>query len=221
MAESRSENVSVAEIPSLDWNRALVLPMGAEPGAPLEPDERYPADVAVLTFDSVAEAENAALRIEALDPARYLRGPVRVASPVQTLRQYRETRRTFDRLIALVAILTAISAVVGVSNILSASVIARTREIGLRRAVGARSADIVGQFRAEGLLVGALGGGAGLAAGALASALLSRSSGSGGGLSGLTLFALAGGCLVIGILTGLRPSQRAAQIDPAAALREG
>ena len=221
LAESESENVSVAEIPSLDWNRAIVVPLGTEPEAPLEPESRYSADLAVLSFDTVAEADAAVGRIESLDRERYRSGPVRVASPVQTLRQYRQTRSTFDKLIGLVAVLTALSAVVGVSNILSASVIARTREIGLRRAVGARSADIIRQFRAEGILLGAIGGGAGLFAGLLMSLLLTHSSGPGAALSGMTLCGLAAVCLVIGILTGLRPSHRAAQIDPAAALREG
>jgi putative ABC transport system permease protein len=221
MAECESENVSVAEIPSLDWNRAVVVSLGAEPGAPLVPDARYPADVAVLSFDTVSEADAAVGRIVALDPQRYRGGPVRVASPVQTLRQYRQTRQTFDRLIWLVAFLTAASAVVGISNILSASVIARTREIGLRRAVGARSIDIIRQFQAEGVLLGAIGGGVGLLAGLVLSLLLTRSSGSGAALSGATLCGLAAACLVIGVLTGLRPSRRAAQIDPAAALREG
>jgi putative ABC transport system permease protein len=221
MAESESENVSVAEIPSLDWNRAVVVSLGAEPGAPLVPDARYPADVAVLSFDSVSEADAAVGRIVALEPQRYRGGPVRVASPVQTLRQYRQTRRTFDRMIWLVGLLTAASAVVGVSNILSASVIARTREIGLRRAVGARSSDIIRQFQAEGILLGAIGGGVGLLTGVLLSLLLTRSAGSGAALSGATFCGLAAVCLVIGVLTGLRPSRRAAQIDPAAALREG
>jgi len=221
LAENESENVGVGEIPSLDWNRAVVTPLGAEPGAPLEPDSRYPADVAVLSFDTVGQADRAARRIEDLDPQRYRSGPVRVAAPIQTLRQYRQTRQTFDRLIGLVAVLTALSAVVGVSNILSASVIARTREIGLRRAVGARSTDIVRQFQAEGILLGAIGGGAGLIAGVVLSVALTRSAGPGAALPGATLCGLAAICLVIGVLTGLRPSHRAARIDPAAALREG
>jgi len=221
MRECESENVSAGEIPSLDWNRAVVVPLGTEPDAALEPDARYPADVAVLSFRSVGEADRAVAFIERLDPERYRSGAVRIASPVQTLRQYRQTRRTFDRLIWLVAFLTAASAVVGISNILSASVIARTREIGLRRAVGARSLDIVRQFQAEGVVLGALGGGAGLVAGLLISLLLTRSSGPASAVSALSLCGLAAACLAMGVLAGLRPSLRAARIDPAAALREG
>jgi putative ABC transport system permease protein len=146
---------------------------------------------------------------------------VRVASPLQTLRHYRQARRTFDRIVWIVVLLTAASAIVGISNLLSASVIARTREIGLRRAVGARATDIVLQFQAEGLLVGLLGGGLGLAAGAALSFAILDPAGSGAPLSFATFSALAAGCALAGVATGIRPSIRAARIDPAAALREG
>ena len=221
MKECDSENVSVGEIPSLDWNRAVVVPLGTEPDAPLESDATYPIDVAVLAFGNVADADRAAARIARLDPNRFERGPVRVAAPVQTLRQYKQSRRLFDRMMWLVALLTAGSAVIGISNILSASVVARTREIGLRRAMGARSSDIVGQFQAEGIVLGAIGGGAGLAIGVSTSFLLTRGAGPGGAVSAAALCLLAVGCLVMGVLAGLRPSLRASRIDPAEALREG
>jgi putative ABC transport system permease protein len=144
-----------------------------------------------------------------------------IASPFQTLRHFKQTRRTFDRLIWLVALLTGASAVFGISNLLSASVIARTREIGVRRAVGARARDIVLQFQLEGILLGVLGGGAGLAIGLAISLLSMDRSGGGRTLSLLSFSALAVSSVAIGILTGIRPSARAALVDPAAALRDG
>ena len=222
LAEAAAEGASVGEIPALDWNRAVVVPLGMEPEAAREAEARYPVDVAVLAFGSAAEADRAAGLFERVDAERYgPGGSVRVASPIQTLRQYKETRRTFDRIVWLVALLTAASAVLGISNLLSASVLARTKEIGLRRAVGARSDDIVLQFQAEGLLLGVLGGGLGLLAGAAISAATVDRGGAGASLSLLSFSALAGLCVVIGILTGIRPSLRASRIDPAQALREG
>ena len=216
-----SESASVGELPSLDWNRALLVPLGAEPGSQAQPDVRYPVDVAALAFATVAQAQAAASLLEKIDPERYLRGPVRLASPIQTLRQYRQTRRTFDRIVWLVVMLTGASAVIGVSNLLSASVIARSREIGLRRAVGARSRDIVLQFRAEGALLAVAGGGLGLAAGVAASLLLADRSAGASSFPILSFATLAAGCVVLGVLTGIRPSLRASRIDPAQALREG
>lgn len=221
LAECETEGASAGEIPSLDWNRAIVLPLGAEPGSASESDERYPIDVAVLSFRSPSAANEALRFALLLDRARYQDGPVRLASPYQTLRQYRQTRRTFDRLIWIVALLTGASAVFGISNLLSASVIARTREIGVRRAVGARARDIVLQFQLEGILLGVIGGGAGLFAGIAVALLTMDRSGGGPFLSLFSFSVLAVSCVAVGVLTGLRPSRRAARIDPAAALRDG
>jgi ABC-type antimicrobial peptide transport system permease subunit len=221
LAPCETESASVEEIPSLDWNRAIVLPLGAEPGSAEDPKARYPIDVAVLSYSSASEAEGAMRLALSVDPGRYRNGPVRLASPSQTLRQYKQARRTFDRLIWLVALLTGASAVFGISNLLSASVIARTREIGVRRAVGARTKDIVLQFQLEGILLGILGGGAGLLAGILVSLVAMERSDGGSAMSLASFSLLAASCVAVGILTGIRPAQRAARIDPAAALRDG
>ncbi len=221
LEETRVETAATGDVPSIDWNRAILVPLGAEPGV-ADADAREPIDVAVLAFGSAAEAERASGFPGRLDPGRFgPAGGVRIASPVQTLRQYRQTRRTFDRIVWIVVLLTAASAIIGISNLLSASVIARTREIGVRRAVGARAADIVLQFQAEGLLIGVLGGLLGLAIGAVVSAAVLDRSGTGAPLSFARFSLLAAACALAGIATGVRPSLRAARIDPAAALREG
>lgn len=219
--ETAVEGASTGDVPSVDWNRAVVVPLGTEPDATEDPDTRYPVDVAVLAFDDVSRADEAARVAERLFAAGPAEPAVRVASPIQTLRQYKQTRRTFDRIVWVVGLLTALSAIAGISNLLSASVVARTREIGLRRAVGARSSDIVLQFRAEGLLLGVLGGGAGLLAGLFISFLTIDRSASGSSLSLASFSGLALACVAIGVATGIRPSLRASRIDPAQALREG
>ena len=222
LVDASSEGASVGEIPALDWNRAIVVPLGAEPEAVAEPDARYPLDIAIAQFENPSQADAAASLAQKADPGRYgPSGPVRIASPVQTLRQYRQTRRTFDRIVWLVCLLTAASAVIGISNLLSASVIARAKEIGLRRAVGARSNDIILQFQAEGLLLGLVGGGLGLAAGLLLSLASLDASEPGASLSLASFSLLAGCCALFGVFTGIRPSIRASRIDPAQALREG
>jgi putative ABC transport system permease protein len=220
LERSRVETAATPELPSLDWNGALLVPLGNEP-ADGDLDAREPVDIAVLAYDSPVAAERAAALAAAVEPERYgARGSIRIAAPVQSLRHYRQARRTFDRLVWLVVLLTAAAAIVGVSNLLSASVAARTREIGLRRAVGARGRDIVLQFQAEGLLLGVAGGGLGLLLGA-ALGWTVGGGGSGGSLSLAGFAALAAGSAVAGIATGIRPSIRASRIDPAEALRDG
>jgi ABC-type antimicrobial peptide transport system permease subunit len=221
LAECVSESAAVADLPSLDWNNAVLVPLGAEPGSRDESDTRYPIDLAVLSYSNTRQVTGADRLSRSIDPERYAGGPVRLASPYQTLRQYRQARRTFDRLVWLVALLTAASGVLSISNLLSASVIARTREIGVRRAVGARTRDILLQFQVEGMLLGLLGGGAGLIVGLAISLASMEHSGGSASVPLASYSLLAASCVAIGILTGIRPSQRAARIDPAAALRDG
>ncbi len=222
LEESLSESANLGEIPALDWDDALLVPLGEEPGAFTEPDARYPMDVAVLRFATAGEAARAAGEAPRLSPERFgPSGGLAAASPLQTLRGYKQARHTFDRLIWLVGALTAISAVLGISNLLSAAVSARAREIGVRRAVGARSRDIVLQFQIEGLLLGILGGTAGLALGGLVSLLAIDRSGGGPLISLLSFSALALLSAAIGVAAGIQPAIRASRIDPAAALREG
>ena len=191
-------------------------------GSAAEPDTRYPIDAAVLEFPTAGLASDAARRAVRLDPARFgAGGPAAVASPLQTLRNYKQARRTFDRLIFLVGLLTAFSAVLGISNLLSAAVYARSREIGVRRAVGARSRDIILQFQLEGLLLGVLGGSAGLALGFLVTLLTADRSAGSGVLSVVSFSGLALTSAAIGVAAGIQPAIRASRIDPAAALREG
>lgn len=221
LALSDSETAGLGDLPALDWDRALVLPLGSEPAADVAPAERYPLDAAVLRFPSTGGVEPAARFLPHLDPARYgASGAVLVTSPLSALRSYRVTRRAFDRLVALVGLLTALSAVLGISNLLSASVAARSREIGVRRAVGARARDIVLQFELEGLLLGVAGGAAGVALG-LAIALAAGEKGGGGAISIASLAVLGAIAAGIGVAAGIRPAMRAARIDPAQALREG
>lgn len=116
----------------------------------------------------------------------------------------------------------AISLVVGgivVMNIMLVSVTERTKEIGIRKAVGARKADILRQFLIEAVTVTALGGAIGVVTGFALAYLLSALMGfplllsSGSAVLGVTVSS------VVGIISGLWPAWRAARLDPIEALR--
>src|SRR5262249_4047521 len=91
LAETPAEAASAGAIPSVGWNRAVVVPLGTEPEPVRASDGRYPLDVAVLRFASAADADAAADLLPRILRARPGREEaIRVASPIQTLRQYKQ-----------------------------------------------------------------------------------------------------------------------------------
>ena len=211
---SASEAGSGGELAGVDWDSGLLVPLGSEPGAAAAPETDYPVDLLVLRFSDPGEAARAARLLAPLVPAG-----AAVTTPTQAVEQYRAAHRSFDRVVLLVSVLTAASAAFGVTNLLRASVRARSVEIGLRRAAGARREDVRLQFLAEGLLLGLGGGLLGIALGALLSVTLLARAGWTPHFAPVTLLLLAGGSAAFGIAAGIRPANEAAALDPAATLR--
>jgi macrolide transport system ATP-binding/permease protein len=129
-----------------------------------------------------------------------------------------QTQNTFTNLLGAVAVISLIVGGIGVMNIMLVSVTERTREIGIRMAVGARSFDVLLQFLTEAVVVCALGGMIGVVLGIAGGWATSRSMG------WLTVInatpgVLAFGCAFLtGIVFGLLPARKAARLDPVEAL---
>jgi putative ABC transport system permease protein len=205
---------SGGELAGVDWDTGLLVPLGSEPLASASPAGDYPVDLVALRFANPGEAARAARLLAPLVPAG-----AAVTTPTQAVEQYRAAHRSFDRVVLLVSVLTAASAAFGVTNLLRASVRARTLEIGLRRAAGARREDVRLQFLAEGLLLGLGGGLLGILLGAFLSVTLLSRAGWTPHFAPGTLLLLAGGSAAFGIAAGIRPANEAAALDPAATLR--
>ncbi len=104
-------------------------------------------------------------------------------------------------------------------NIMLVSVTERTREIGIRMAIGARPRDVLTQFLIEAIMLSALGGIVGIAlgiGGALAYAIFTQNSFV---LSPLAVLLAFGFAAIVGIIFGYYPARRAARLDPIVALR--
>jgi putative ABC transport system permease protein len=108
---------------------------------------------------------------------------------------------------------------IGIMNIMLVSVRERTREIGIRKAIGARQRDILAQFLIEALTLSVLGGAIGTVLGLLTSAAIGNVAGWGFTFNPLTVVVALAFSLGVGVVFGTWPARQAARLDPITALR--
>lgn len=137
-----------------------------------------------------------------------------------TIRQNIEkTTATMTLLISAIAVISLIVGGIGVMNIMLVSVTERTREIGVRMAVGARQSDILRQFLIEAVLVCLCGGALGIALAYLIGVVFAQTGGSFQMIYSTTSIVAAFACsTLIGVLFGFLPARNAARLDPVDAL---
>jgi len=142
-----------------------------------------------------------------------------VSVPLALLRQAEATKRTFNIVLGSIACISLLVGGIGIMNIMLASVTERTREIGIRRAIGAKRRQIISQFIIETVVLSTIGGLIGLGLGVLIPLLITYFSKMPTVITlesiVMPLFISAG----IGITFGLYPAIRAAKVDPIVALR--
>lgn len=141
------------------------------------------------------------------------------ASWEEMAKSLRQANRTFTLLLAAAAAVSLVVGGIGVMNIMLVSVAARTREIGLRMAVGARERDVMVQFLLEAVLLAAIGGALGLLLGAAGLAFARHGLNWATAVSPTMLMLALAMAAGTGIVFGYGPARRAAILDPVVALR--
>lgn len=130
-----------------------------------------------------------------------------------------ETTATMTALLAGVAAVSLLVGGIGIMNIMLVSVTERTREIGVRKALGATRRNILSQFLVEAVVLCMAGGAMGVAVGATASSIMSSTFGWDTAMSPRAIALAFGFAAAVGILFGVWPARRAAVLDPITALR--
>src|SRR5262245_5773082 len=142
-----------------------------------------------------------------------LRHPTEIAEAVKA------STRTMEALLAAIASVSLLVGGIGIMNIMLVSVTERTREIGLRQAVGARGRDVLRQFLVEAVILSLIGGVVGIALGTVGAQTIANSFQWPTRVSPNAI-ALAFGCsAAIGVFFGYYPARQAARLDPIEALR--
>ena len=142
-----------------------------------------------------------------------------VVVPRDLLNQRMRTQRTFNVVIGSVAVLSLLVGGIGIMNIMLTSVLERTREIGLRRVVGATARDIVVQFLTESLIVTLSGGGIGILVGVATSYGITAYAEWSTSVSLLAVALAFGVSAVVGLVFGIYPALQAARLQPVDAVR--
>ncbi len=147
------------------------------------------------------------------------KGDYEVQVPLALLRQAEQSKRMFNLVLGSIAGISLLVGGIGIMNIMLASVTERTREIGIRRAIGARRAHIIAQFLVETSTLSGFGGLVGIGVGVLIPRLITRFSGMPTEVPAYALILSFTISVGIGIVFGLYPAFRAAKLDPITALR--
>ncbi len=174
---------------------------------------------AVIRVDDVNKVESRAEAIRHLMTSNHKKEDWRIIVPVELLKQAERTKQIFSIVLGSIAAISLLVGGIGIMNIMLASVTERTREIGIRRALGARQNDIVVQFLIETVLLAGVGGVLGVALGLSIPLAVTHFAGVTTVIkmwSPILAFSIS---VFTGIAFGIYPARRAALMNPVEALR--
>ncbi len=143
----------------------------------------------------------------------------KIDMPLALLQQAEATKRTFSIVLGSIAGISLLVGGIGIMNIMLASVTERTREIGVRRAIGAKRRQIIVQFLIETIVLSTIGGLIGIGIGMSIPLLVTYFAGMPTVVPMYSLVLSVGISMAVGLLFGLYPAVRAANLDPIEALR--
>jgi putative ABC transport system permease protein len=173
----------------------------------------------LIQVESTEEVESTAEAIRVMLQRFHKKNDFRISVPLGLLRQAKATKRRFNIVLGSIAAISLLVGGIGIMNIMLASVMERTREIGIRRAIGAKRKQIVGQFLIETVVLSTVGGLIGTAIGILLPFIITYFSGMPTFIPLYSILLSLGISVGVGILFGLYPAIRAARLDPIVALR--
>ena len=142
-----------------------------------------------------------------------------VIVPAELLAEQKRTQRIFDVVMVAIASISLLVGGIGIMNIMLASILERTREIGVRRAVGARQSDIIRQFLIEAVMISFVGGLMGILVGFGMSQMIAVLAGWTTIVTWISIVLAFAVSVSVGLIFGIYPARKAARLDPVEAIR--
>ncbi|MCL2104214.1 MAG: ABC transporter permease [Kiritimatiellaeota bacterium] len=181
--------------------------------------ERVELGQIIVRMTAVEVVEAGSTAIEAMLKRFHKKQDYKIDVPLTLLREAERTKRTFNIVLGAIAGISLLVGGIGIMNIMLASVTERTKEIGIRRAIGARRSRIVIQFLINTCVLSIGGGLVGLMVGVLIPFIITWTTEMPTVVQPYSLALAFGISAGVGILFGLYPAMRAASLDPIEALR--
>ncbi len=185
-------------------------------GATLERVELQEIIVQSQTIDQVLSTRRSVMTILS---RFHKKNDYEIVVPLELMQRAKDVQRIFTIVLGSIAAISLLVGGIGIMNIMMATVSERTREIGIRRALGARKRDIVMQFLSETLILTLCGGILGMAVGSLVPALVTYFGQMRTVITPGSLIMAFGISAAVGIAFGIYPAYRAANMDPIESLR--
>jgi len=181
--------------------------------------ERVELHRIIVRVDDISNVESTALAIERMVTLFHKTKDFQINVPLALLKQAEATKRTFNIVLGSIAGISLLVGGIGIMNIMLASVTERIREIGIRRAIGARRSQIIVQFLIEAMVLSTVGGLIGLLLGIIIPVAITAFAKMPTVITPWSILLPLTVSIAIGIVFGLYPAARAARVDPIVALR--
>lgn len=212
---------TVGELASRDLNNDVYIPLSTF-NKRIPKENTFASEIKQLTIkleSSEKLVPTAAVIRSILDRHHFNNSDFSIIIPYELLKQEEKEARIYNLLLASIAAISLIVGGIGIMNIMLASVLERTREIGIRRAVGGRKSDIMRQFVTEAVALSITGGIIGVFLGISLSLIISFVTDVKTNLTLYSIFIAFGFSVLVGVTFGYLPAKKAADLKPVESIR--
>lgn len=212
---------TVGELASRDLNNDVYIPLSTF-NKRIPRENKYASDIKQITVkleNSDKLIESAAVIRSIMDRHHFNNDDFSIIVPYELMKQEEKESRIYNFLLASIAAISLIVGGIGIMNIMLASILERTREIGIRRAIGGRKADILGQFITEAVVLSISGGIIGVFLGVFLSVGITWVTEIQTSLTLYSIIIAFSFSVMVGITFGYLPAKRAANLKPIESIR--
>ena len=212
---------TVGELAARDLNNDVYIPLSTF-NKRIPKENRFSSEIKQLTVrlnNSDRLVESAAVIRSILNRHHFNNEDFSIIVPYELLKQEEKERRIYNLLLASIAAISLIVGGIGIMNIMLASVLERTNEIGIRRAVGGRRSDIMSQFVTEAVVLSISGGIIGVILGVSLSLGISFATDVKTTITLYSIFIAFGFSVLVGVTFGYLPAKKAADLKPIESIR--